>query len=50
MIFRDLKVPTTLVECGFLSNKEEEELLKSLDYQEKLAKAIKMGIDDYFGK
>ena len=50
VLFRDIKVPTALVECGFLSNKEEEELLRSLEYQEKLAKAIKMGIDDYFGK
>ncbi|NMA67692.1 MAG: cell wall hydrolase [Clostridiaceae bacterium] len=50
VIFRDLKVPTALVECGFLSNEEEEKKLTTLEYQEKLAKAIKTGIDEYFGK
>lgn len=50
MIFRDLKVPTALVECGFLSNEQEEAKLKTLDYQEALAKSIKTGIDEYFGK
>jgi N-acetylmuramoyl-L-alanine amidase len=50
MIFRDLKVPTALIECGFLSNSEEEAKLKTVEYQEKLAKALKLGIDDYFAK
>lgn len=50
MIFKNLKVPTALIECGFLSNSEEEAKLKTLEYQEKVAKAIKMGIDGYFGK
>lgn len=50
MIFRDLKVPTVLVECGFLSNSAEEAKLKTLEYQELLAKGIKSGIDSFFGK
>ncbi len=50
MIFRDLKVPTVLVECGFLSNSAEEAKLKTLEYQELLAKGIKAGIDSFFGK
>jgi len=50
MIFRDLKVPTALVECGFLSNSAEEAKLKTLEYQELLAKGIKAGIDRFFGK
>ncbi len=33
-------MPAVLVECGFLSNPEEEELLKTKSYQKKLAKAI----------
>jgi len=33
-------MPAVLVECGFLSNPEEEALLKTKDYQKKLAKAI----------
>ncbi len=50
VIFKNLKVPTALVECGFLSNSEEEAKLKTLDYQEQLAMAIKLGIDGFFGK
>lgn len=50
VIFRNLVVPTALVECGFLSNSQEEALLRTVDYQEKIAKAIKKGIDDYFAE
>ncbi len=50
MIFRDLKVPTALVECGFLSNSAEEAKLKTLEYQELISEGIKQGIDTFFGK
>ncbi|NLB77691.1 MAG: cell wall hydrolase [Clostridiaceae bacterium] len=50
MIFRDIKVPTALVECGFLSNADEEAKLKTLEYQELIAKGIKQGLDRFFGK
>lgn len=40
--------PAVIVECGFLSNKTENENLTSDDYQEKVAWAIYMGIVDYF--
>lgn len=50
VLFRDLKIPTALVECGFLSNEAEEAKLKTLEYQELLAKGIKQGIDSFFGK
>lgn len=36
--------PTVIVECGFLSNYEEAELLKSEVYQKKVAEAVKTGI------
>lgn len=42
------KIPACLVECGFLSNDEEEKLLLSSSYQNKLAKAIAQAIDEYF--
>ncbi len=42
------KIPAVIVECGFLSNKEELELLKTDDYQQKTAECIKKGIDSYF--
>ncbi|HHW47560.1 MAG TPA: cell wall hydrolase [Clostridiaceae bacterium] len=48
IILRDLKTPTTIVECGFLSNTEEEKKLQTKEYKEKLALAIKEGIKNYF--
>lgn len=48
IILRNLKIPTVIVECGFLSNKEEEQKLADKGYQEKLAMAIKDGIVKYF--
>jgi len=48
IILRNLKVPTVIVECGFLSNREEEKKLADKEYQEKLAQAIKEGIVKYF--
>jgi N-acetylmuramoyl-L-alanine amidase len=50
VIFRELKVPTALIECGFLSNSNEESKLKTLEYQELIAKGIKLGIDGFFAK
>lgn len=47
-ILRDnYKGASVIVECGFLSNDEELNLLKSEDYQNKLAEAIVKGIDAY---
>lgn len=36
--------PSVIVECGFLSNAEEEKLLISQDYQEKIVENIYVGI------
>ena len=47
-ILRTTKMPAVIVECGFLSNSEEEKLLNDRDYQQKLAWAIYCGILDYF--
>ena len=47
-IIRNIKIPTTIVECGFLSNNEEAKLLETAEYQEKLAEGIYKGIEDYF--
>lgn len=43
------KVPAILVECGFLSNAQEEQELKDENYQHKLAFAICCGIENYLG-
>lgn len=39
--------PAVLVECGFLSNYQETMLLKSSEYQKKIAFCIAMGIQNY---
>ena len=49
-ILRTTEIPAVLVECGFLSNGEEERLLNDEGYQEKLAWAIYCGVLDYFEK
>ena len=36
-----------IIECGFLSNPQEEVLLNSDDYQQKMAEAIAEGIEVY---
>ncbi len=47
-IIKHVEIPTTIVECGFLSNPEEEALLLTDEYQNKLAWGIYTGIMDYF--
>ena len=37
-------VPSALVECGFLSNREEEALLLTAEYRERVAVAIAQGV------
>ena len=37
-----------VVECGFISNPKEEQLLKEDSYQNKLAWGIYTGIQQYF--
>lgn len=43
-------VPSVLVECGFITNKDDAEKLKNAKWQESFAKAIASGIDTYFAK
>ena len=47
-IIKHVEIPTTIVECGFLSNPDEEKLLLEDDYQNKLAWGIYNGIINYF--
>ena len=41
-------IPSILIENGFISNLEEEAMLKSQSYQKQLAKAIYRGIRNYY--
>ena len=45
---KHVEIPATIVECGFLSNPEEEKLLLDDTYQNKLAWGIYVGIINYF--
>lgn len=47
-IIDHVEIPITIVECGFLSNPEEEQLLNQDEYQNRIAWGIYNGIMDYF--
>lgn len=47
-ILKHISKPGCLIECGFMSNKEELSKLIEDNYQNSMASAIKKGIDNYF--
>ncbi len=47
-IMKHVEIPISIVECGFLSNPEEEKQLLEDEYQNRLAWGIYNGITDYF--
>lgn len=47
-ILKNSDTPSVIVECGFISNAEEEAKLNSEEYREKLAYSIYNGICSYF--
>lgn len=49
-LLKNTKIPSIIVECGFLSNNAELINLQKDEYQEKLAWAIYLGIIDYYGE
>lgn len=49
-LLNEISVPSVLVECGFLSNEREAELLQDPIYQEKIAWAIYIGVMNYFSQ
>jgi len=46
-VLKGAKMPSVLVEVGFISNTEESELLKDSSYREKIAESIACGIINY---
>lgn len=48
-VIRESDPPAVLVECGFLSNPEDEQLLQTEAHQLKLVRGIADGILDYLG-
>lgn len=47
-IIEHVEIPLSIVECGFLSNSQEEKELKDDEYQNRLAWGIYCGIVNYF--
>lgn len=47
-ILENATVPTVIVECGFLSNSKDLSLLKTDEYQKKMAFAIYCGILNFY--
>jgi len=46
-LLKNAEIPAVIVECGFLSNHQELELLKTESYQKKMAFSIFCGIINY---
>lgn len=46
-LLKNTSIPTVIVECGFLSNPEDEKLLLYEEYRARMAWAIYMGIIQY---
>lgn len=49
-ILYNARVPSVMVECGFMSNPEEEARLESSTYQKQLACVIALGINQYINE
>lgn len=47
-MYKNLKVPGVLIECGFLSNDKERKLLLNDDYQNKIVRSIINGLLKYY--
>ena len=47
-MYKQLKVPGVLIECGFFSNKKEKDLLISEQYQLKLVNSIVNALINYY--
>lgn len=49
-LLKNTTIPSVIVECGFLSNPQEAQLLRQDAYRRKLAWAIYLGITKYFNQ
>jgi len=49
-VVKNASMPAALLEIGFISNPQEEQTLTSSTFQQKMAQAIVVGIDQFFGQ
>lgn len=49
-LLKDNQISSVLIECGFLSNEKEAQLLTQSEYQDKVAWSIYVGIQQYFSQ
>ena len=47
LVLKGVNMAAVLIEVGFISNPNEERLLKTPEFREKVAQAISQGIEDY---
>ena len=47
IVLNQTKMPAIIIECGFLSNENEEKLLLTDDYQNKIVDSIVDGLEEY---
>lgn len=47
-MYKKLKIPGVLIECGFISNSKERNLLINDEYQDKIVESIVKGVIEYY--
>ena len=49
-LFKEVSCPISIIECGFLSNPEDADMLQDSRYQKEIAQAIYEAVMEFTGK